>query len=58
VVAAYPIERGLTEVIAYLSIAAKVRQHHIDHDVQDTIPLGRHEEGRDITLPRITFARS
>jgi hypothetical protein len=58
VVAAYPIERGLTEVIAYLSIAAKERQHYIDHDVQDTIPLGRHVEGRDITLPRITFARS
>ena len=58
VVAAYPIERGLTEVITYLSIAAKEGQHHIDNDVQDTIPLGPYVEGRDITLPRITFARS
>jgi hypothetical protein len=58
VVAAYPIERGLTEVITYLSIAAKEGQHRIDNDVQDTIPLGQYVEGRDITLPRITFARS
>ena len=58
VVAAYPIERGLTEVITYLSIAAKEGQHHIDNDVQDTIPLGQNVDRRDITLPRITFARS
>jgi hypothetical protein len=57
VVAAYPLERGLTEVITYLSIAAKEGHHYIDNNVQDTIPLGQHVERRDITLPRITFAR-
>jgi len=57
VVASYPIERGLTEVIAYLSIAAKSRQHRIDTDVHDTISLGPQAERRDMTLPRIVFAR-
>ncbi len=54
----YPIERGLTEVITYLSIAAKGSPHQIDNDVQDTIPLGLNADRRDITLPRITFART
>jgi hypothetical protein len=58
VVASYPIERGLTEVIAYVSIAAKSRQHRIDTDVHDTISLGAQAERRDMTLPRIVFARA
>ncbi len=58
VVASYPIERGLTEVITYLSIAAKSRQHRIDTDVHDTISLGEQAERRDMTLPRIVFARA
>ncbi len=58
VVKSYPIERGLTEVIAYLSIAAKSRQHRIETDVQDTIAVGQEAEMRDMTLPRIVFART
>ena len=53
----YPIERGLTEVITYLSIAAKDDAHQIDTEVQDTIALLQDMEMREITLPRITFAR-
>jgi hypothetical protein len=58
VVRSYPIERGLTEVITYLSIAAKSRHHRIDTDVHDTIALGQEAERRDMTLPRIVFARA
>ncbi|ETX08583.1 MAG: hypothetical protein ETSY2_04545 [Candidatus Entotheonella gemina] len=58
VVKSYPIERGLTEVITYLSIAAKSRQHRIDTDVHDTIVVGQQAEMRDMTLPRIVFARA
>ncbi|ETX01199.1 MAG: hypothetical protein ETSY1_08330 [Candidatus Entotheonella factor] len=58
VVKSYPIERGLTEVITYLSIAAKSRQHRIDTDVHDTIAVGQQAEVRDMTLPRIVFARA
>ncbi len=58
VVKSYPIERGLTEVITYLSIAAKSRQHRIDTEVHDTIAVGQETEMRDMTLPRIVFARA
>ncbi len=57
VVKSYPIERGLTEVITYLSIAAKGNQHRIDTDVHDTIAVGQQTEMRDMTLPRIVFTR-
>ena len=57
VVKSYPIEQGLTEVIAYLSIAAKSHQHRIDTDVHDTIAVGQATEMRDMTLPRVVFAR-
>ena len=53
----YPIERGLTEVITYLSIAAKGDMHTIDTEIQDTIALQQNTERCDITLPRITFSR-
>jgi hypothetical protein len=58
VVQSYPIERGLTEVIAYLSIAAKSGQHRIHTDVHDTIAVGQQPERRDMTLPRIVFSRA
>ena len=58
VVQSYPIERGLTEVITYFSIAAKSRHHRIDTDVHDTIALGQESERRDMTLPRVVFARA
>jgi hypothetical protein len=54
----YPIERGLTEVITYFSIAAKGDPHTIDTAIQDTIPVRQNVERRDIILPRITFARA
>ncbi len=57
VVKSYPIERGLTEVITYLAIAAKNHQHRIDTDVHDTIAVGQAAEIRDMTLPRIVFTR-
>jgi hypothetical protein len=58
VVKSYPIERGLTEVITYLSIAAKSHHHYIETDVHDTIAVGPDNERRDMTLPRIVFARA
>ncbi len=58
VVKSYPIERGLTEVIAYLAIAAKSHQHRIDTEAHDTITVGQRAEMRDMTLPRIVFART
>ena len=58
VVTLYPIERGLTEVIAYVSIAAKSRHHRIDAEARDTIALGQAAERRHMTLPRIVFARA
>ncbi len=57
VVKSYPIERGLTEVITYLSIAAKDNQHRIDTDVHETISVGQAAEMREMTLPRIIFTR-
>ncbi len=57
VVKSYPIERGLTEVITYLSIAAKNNQHRIDTEVHETIAVGQAAEMREMTLPRIVFTR-
>ena len=54
----YPIERGLTEVITYFSIAAKGGAHTIDTTVHDTIPVRQNVEQRHIILPRIVFARA
>ena len=57
VVKTYPIERGLTEVITYFSIAAKGGTHTIDTTIQDTILVRQNVERRNIILPRIVFAR-
>ena len=58
VLAAYPLEQGLAEVVAYLSLAADDPHASIDDSRDETVmwtdPLGA---SRQATLPLIVFAR-
>ncbi|HLV97683.1 MAG TPA: DUF3375 domain-containing protein [Ktedonobacterales bacterium] len=47
----YPIEKGLAEIIAYLSIAFKDTRHHVDETVTESIWLGA-VAGADEAVPR------
>ncbi|MEZ5901216.1 MAG: DUF3375 domain-containing protein [Hyphomicrobiaceae bacterium] len=59
IVAAYPLEQGLAELVAYLSIATEEDGALIDDAVKETI-CWTDAEGltREATMPRVIFARS
>lgn len=55
-VAAYPLEKGLPELVAYFAIATKERAHHISAEQQEILWLDGDQTSR-IRLPLITFKR-
>ena len=59
IVAANPLEQGLAELVAYLSIATEEDGALIDDAVKETI-CWTDAEGltREATMPRVIFARS
>ena len=58
-VASYPIEQGMAELVAYFLIAAREPQNIIDRTIQDTILIQTFDgDERNIILPRVTFRRA
>jgi chaperonin cofactor prefoldin len=61
VVELYPVEKGLSEVIAYVAIAAQDERHRIDHRSSEEIGLVlASPEGSQmtrLTIPHVTFRR-
>jgi hypothetical protein len=58
-VAGYPIEQGMAELVAYFLIAAHEPQHTVDRTIQDTVLIQTLDgDERDITLPRVIFRRA
>jgi hypothetical protein len=59
IVSAFPLEQGLAELVAYLSIATEEPGAVIDEDSKDTISWTDHEGlKRDATMPRVIFGRA
>jgi hypothetical protein len=54
---AYPAEKGISELIAYLTIASRDERHVIDRDVADHVILSAGDAcgEREIVMPRIVF---
>ncbi|MFK7848978.1 MAG: DUF3375 domain-containing protein [Rhodothermales bacterium] len=58
VVEAFPVERGLSEVITYMAIATDTRRHTIDDSVTESVTIkSPNNLMREISLPRIIFTR-
>jgi Protein of unknown function (DUF3375) len=61
VVELYPVEKGLSEVIAYVAIAAREERHRIDHRNSEEIELVlASPDGNQmtrLTIPQVTFRR-
>ncbi|MBP1464340.1 DUF3375 domain-containing protein [Candidatus Chloroploca sp. M-50] len=57
VLVAYPAEKGLAEVIAYLSLASRDPRHSIEDELTDLITLPTTPElaERELAVPRVTF---
>lgn len=60
VLAYYPLEKGLTELLTYYTIAARDPRHHIDPAVQRAIPLTTAEGQtmKRLTMPRVLYCRN
>lgn len=61
VVAAHPVEQGLSEIIAYLSVANRDPRHAIDEAQSERIVLGSPNDGIEptvLTLPLVLFRRN
>ncbi|MGB0388991.1 MAG: DUF3375 domain-containing protein [Ardenticatenaceae bacterium] len=62
----YPIQKGLSEIIAYFTIAAQNEQHHIDGSAREEIvlsdrnaaPSNQNATKKTVTLPKIVFMAS
>ena len=56
----YPVEQGLSEIVAYLAIATKYEQHYVDENTIDYIPISgvKPEKQFNLSLPQIIFRRS
>ncbi len=56
---AYPIEKGLAEVITFLNIASKDKKAAINNAVQESISVANKETNRkfEINLPQVVFCR-
>ncbi len=57
----YPVENGLSEVIAYLAIASGDRKHAIDDSASDRIEIASYSDKENLmhlTLPQVIFKRS
>lgn len=58
VVAAYPIQKGLAEVVGYLSIASAYAQHRIDRQRQVELVLQEEAAEKRVRVPEVVFRRA
>ncbi|MGE3725288.1 MAG: DUF3375 domain-containing protein [Candidatus Sericytochromatia bacterium] len=56
VLRSHPIEKGLPEVFAYLTLASQVEKHEIDEDKRDLITFD-HDQQRALVMPEVRFNR-
>jgi hypothetical protein len=55
-VAVYPLQKGLAELLTYVALAVQQDAgHEIDAGGWEELPLG--EDGRVVRLPRVQFKR-
>jgi hypothetical protein len=56
---AFPVEKGLAEVVAYYSIAAKDKKSLINDDVQEQIRIANAETDKqfEVTFPQVIFCK-
>ena len=54
----YPVEQGLAEIIAYLSIASQSEHHQINREVQETVLITHKETATTLKMPQVVFGRS
>ncbi|MEG4011782.1 MULTISPECIES: DUF3375 domain-containing protein [unclassified Microcoleus] len=59
VIEKYPVEKGLSEVVAYLAIASQDTKHAIDDSVSDRITVSSFDKQNilHLTLPQVIFKR-
>ena len=57
--AVYPIEKGLTEIIAFLNIASRDKKALINEDVMENITVSNRETEKkfEIHAPQVIFCR-
>ena len=55
----YPVQQGLSEVVAYLAIATKSEQHHVNNTATESIVIASLEPEKQLqlTLPQVIFQR-
>ncbi len=55
----YPVEQGLSEIVAYVAIATKSERHRIDHSIIEYILITGLEPDKrfHLTLPQVVFRR-
>ncbi|GCE22225.1 DUF3375 domain-containing protein [Dictyobacter kobayashii] len=58
----FPLDKGLSELLAYCSIAAKSTSHRIDSTQKDVVPLFSSSDGIEspkvVVLPRVLYRRN
>jgi hypothetical protein len=52
----HPIEKGLPEVFAYLTLASQIEKHEIDAEKRDLITFD-HDQQRALVMPEVRFNR-
>jgi hypothetical protein len=54
---AYPAQKGIAEIVAYLAIASRDERHTIDNDVAEPVVLAATAEigEREVAVPRVVF---
>lgn len=56
IAAAYPLTKGLAELVTYVALAARDDAHEIDESACEEIALG--EKGRIVRLPRVVYRKA
>lgn len=56
ITAAYPLTKGLAELVSYVALAVRDEAHEIDGNDWEEIRLG--EDGRVVRLPRVIFRKA
>ena len=57
-VSIWPLQQGLAELVAYLSLAAEPGQALIDDSVEEQVQWQAHSgQHKSATLPRVIFSR-
>jgi len=54
----FPIQKGLAELIAYLSIASAHRKHRIDPDHKTIVSWRETDRRKQVMMPEVTYVRT